>query len=106
MDDGRHAPCCQTVSPDVLETDAQEFNCDTCVVRQRFDGLDPENAEAWGAFQTCATRFCVESRSTGAVLTRIGESLETEAFADLVARISLIYDGVVPVRRSGVSDGA
>lgn len=59
---------------------------------------DPINAEAWRLFQTTVTRFTVDTQTVALVLTRIAGDWPGDAFADLLARFSILYDVVNPPR--------
>lgn len=96
-DTGRHTPCCLTADDDVIETDAQEFNCETCEVKTRRAALDPENTRAVDVFGQCVTRFCRETQTSALVLGCLTANDSPEQVVDLVARLEVLYDVFVPV---------
>lgn len=83
---------------ETLAHDGQAFDCETCVVRQALDGLDADNAAAWGLFRRLCTRFVVDRRLTPMLLARETAGLDDEDTADLVTRLSILYEAFYPVR--------
>ena len=59
-------------------------------------GLDSDNAKAWNLTHQMCTRFLSDSQAIGPVLVRLTSDLDEDEFADLLRRISLIYDVLVP----------
>lgn len=74
------------------------------MVRQALDGLNTDNREAWGLFQTLCTRFLIETKSVGPVFVRLCEGRDVEDVTDLALRVALIYDVYYPPRST--PDGA
>lgn len=64
------------------------------------EGLYPENADAWQMFHQIATRFVVDAGLAGAVFRRLTDKADTETVEDLLERLSVIYDLVMPEKRS------
>lgn len=96
-DTGKLTPCCLTADREVVETDAQEFQCDTCEVKARREALDPENVRAVDVFGRCVTRFCRETQTSALVLKCLTAQDSPEQVVDLVARLDVLYDVFVPV---------
>jgi hypothetical protein len=88
--------CCQFASDEDLETESDLFNCDACPVRDALDALWPENAAAWALFNRIARRFVADLHAGGEALHRLTADLDAEDFADLLDRLTLIYDVVCP----------
>jgi hypothetical protein len=88
--------CCQFVDQDVLDTDPDEFDCDTCVVRDRQADLWPENADAWRLYHQLVTRFLVDGQLLPVALTRLTADMTLEAFTDALDRLAVIYDVLQP----------
>jgi hypothetical protein len=59
---------------------------------EALDGLDPENRRAWDLMHTIASRFLADAHAIPAVLSRLTAEDDMETFADLVTRLSIIYD--------------
>lgn len=99
-DEGRLTPCCQTADAELLETDGDQFNCDICAFNRWRQELDADNQAAWRVFHQVGTRFCIETRSTGAVLRKVADELTADEFGELVARLSVIYEAFYPKRKA------
>ena len=86
---------------ETVETESEGvFNCDTCPVRIAQDGLDRENRAAWELIQTLSTRFLVETHSVPVALMRLtADVIDPEEFADVMTRLSIIYDVQCPARK-------
>lgn len=104
VDEGRHTPCCQFATDEEIHGDRAMFDCDRCVVADHLDTLAPENARAWSLFHQLCARFVVDTGCTAAVLTRLTAETSAREYADLVARVALIFDVYYPPKRA--SDGA
>jgi hypothetical protein len=65
-------------------------------VRTGFDALDAENREAWTVFQSAVTRFTFDLHLVPLVLAPVLDARPPEARADLVARLTLLYDTLYP----------
>lgn len=78
------------------ETDAQEFDCETCPVALAFEGLWPENRAAWGLSRRLLTRFTVDLHALPIALDRATRDLPAEDFLDLLDRLTMIYDALAP----------
>jgi hypothetical protein len=88
--------CCQVASDDEIETDPAVFDCDTCPVAQALGDLWPENAQAWDLFKRLATRFVVDAGLAASVFQRLTEDLDVDEMQELVERLTVIYDLVMP----------
>lgn len=82
--------------PELIETDPEVFQCETCEVSDRIQGLDAENARAWRLFQSLQTRFLVENRAVGMALAVFTADDSPEDVADLISRLSVLYDVYFP----------
>ena len=63
---------------------------------QQWAALDPENQEAWTVWQRVARRFVFDFHLGAIVLAPELATRTPEAQADLLARLGLIYDRVMP----------
>ncbi len=79
-----------------LETDGEQYDCETCPVADHLQGLWPENAEAWRIYRLLASRFLVDLHAGGAALTKLTADLDEEPFEDLMQRLAIIYDVLCP----------
>lgn len=95
-DERKQAPCCQFADADALEFEAELFDCETCAVAAHLDGLDADNKRAWDLTGRICTRMLGETRAIGPVLVRLLDDLDTEEMSDMVARVSIVYDAIIP----------
>jgi hypothetical protein len=80
-----------------LASDGQEYDCQTCVVWERVEGLDPENREAWQLFGSIVSRLTLEIPGVvGPMFAKVIRDLNSEDAIELVQRLSVIYDTVIP----------
>jgi len=100
LGDGQHTPCCQTADAEVVETDSEQFNCETCEVARRIEGLDTENRRAWGLFHQVCSRFAMETRSSGTVLAQLTREEDEDDMRQLTTRLAILYDGYYPRKKS------
>ncbi len=84
------------VDADVLETDGEQFDCSTCALAAAQAGLRPENAEAWRVYGQIARRFIVDAGLGSHVMTHCLAGRDAEDALDLMDRLALIYDELVP----------
>lgn len=96
MDERPNAACCLFASEEEIETDAEQYDCESCVVAQALTRLWPENARAWHLSRTLLTRFSHELQIAPLVLDRLTRDDDPEAFTDLVDRLAIIYAELVP----------
>lgn len=88
----------------MLETDPEAFQCHACIVAERIDALAPENAAAWTTFRRVVTRFHMDTHTVGVALASLTVGADPDDAADLMARLSLLYDVYYPPKKA--SDGA
>lgn len=96
MDELQHTPCCQFADDDTIATDAAAFDCGACPVMEALEGLDPENRRAWNLMHTIASRFLADTHAVPLVLSRLTADDDPETLADLMTRLSIIYDVTCP----------
>lgn len=99
MDERPALACCQLVEPDVLETDAALFDCDTCAVAQALADLWPENVVAWTFFHRLSSRLVRDTHLAGELLRSYTADWDPDAIADLIDRLALVHDVLVPVKQ-------
>lgn len=88
--------CCRFADDDTLNEEPDLFDCETCAVEAQLAGMDADNKRAWDLAHLLLSRFMHDTQSMGAVLTRLSADLDDEDFADLVRRLSMIYDVLMP----------
>lgn len=96
--DHRGAACCQLADAETVETDPEQFDCDTCAVRAAVDALDDANAEAWAVFHRVYTRFIVDWHLVTERLRLETAGWSPQAVLDLFDRLAIIYDELAPRR--------
>jgi hypothetical protein len=80
-----------------LEGDGAQFDCQTCEVANRLEDLDPDNRQAWHLFGQTVTRLCVDVPGLVApFIAKVISELDADDAMDLLARLSIIYDKVLP----------
>ncbi|MGE3521168.1 MAG: hypothetical protein AB7J63_19670, partial [Vicinamibacterales bacterium] len=60
------------------------------------DTLDADNARAWELAHLLWSRFLSDAHGVTPALLRLTTDLDDEAFADLLRRLTLMYDVLVP----------
>ena len=65
-------------------------------MRLGFEALDAENREAWTVFQSSVTRFTFDLHLVPLVLGPVLDAKAPDVRADLVARLTLLYDTLYP----------
>lgn len=88
---------------DEIETDVDVYDCQTCTVADALEELWPENRAAWTFFRKLLTRFTFDLGCVGMALDRLTRDFEPEELADLLNRLSLIYDELYPAAAPEVS---
>jgi hypothetical protein len=91
---------------ELVEAIPEDFECETCEVRERLDSLASENAYAWSIFQQAYTRLAFDGNAFGEVVRRLTAHLSEDEFADLWGRMNILYDVLVPppARTKGAAD--
>lgn len=90
--------CCESADDEQLQYEPELFNCATCPVLQARQDLWPENLDAWFIFRTLASRLVVDAHLGPEVFRRLTEDRDTDAVADVLERLSLIHDAVMPAK--------
>lgn len=65
--------------------------------------LEDDNAEAWSIFQKLARRFVVDAELVAMVYQRLTAHLEADDAADMLERMCVIYDLVMPEKKPSSS---
>ncbi len=95
--DSKVIPCCQFASDEELSGDGEQYDCQTCVVAARVEELDSENSEAWRLFGRLVSRLTMDVPGlVTPILERIVSDLDRDDALDLLQRLSVIYDTVIP----------
>jgi hypothetical protein len=96
VDHRNDSPCCLLADDAEVEAIPEDFECETCEVRDRLDRLDPENTYAWSVFQQAYTRLAFDGYAFGEIVRRLTAHLDGDDFADLWCRMNILYDVLVP----------
>lgn len=97
-DDYKHKTCCLTADDDLIESEPAVFDCETCDLGCGLHDLDDANKEAWMLFQQMLSRLTMEHPGlAAAVLSRVIERYSADDALDLLQRLSIIYDVLIPV---------
>lgn len=92
----KEEPCCQHADEETVESDCEEFDCETCPVYEALQALWPENLEAWTLFHRLACRVSADYQMTSPVLAAVLRERDAEESLDLLDRFATIYDLVYP----------
>jgi hypothetical protein len=84
------------VDQEVLDTDAEHFDCATCPVADAQDTLDRENQDAWQLYGRICTRFAVDMGVTADVLRAHVDGWPAADVVDLLERFAVMYDVLSP----------
>jgi len=96
QDDRQHYACCQFADQEALEHEAESFDCEHCPVAEHLESLDTDNRRAWDLAHTLGQRFLVDNHALGPVLVSVMDGMDLDDRIDLVRRLNLIYDVLVP----------
>ena len=96
MDERPSCACCQFQDQEILDTDAAQFDCETCEVRIAQASVFPENRDAWEMFQILSSRFVWDSQSLGAFFIRLTDGWTDDEVTDRLQRCAVIYDVLYP----------
>ena len=88
--------CCQTADDETLEHEIDAFDCETCPIQQRLTALDVDNRRAWELAHLLWTRLIWDMQGAMPALLRLTPDLDEDGFADLLRRLAIIYDVLVP----------
>lgn len=91
--------CCEAADEEQLRYEPELFNCTTCPVAAARASVWPENLDAWHVFQRLAARVVVETHVGAEVFRRLTEERGPDDVDDLVERLSVIYEWLVPPPR-------
>ena len=91
--------CCQVVDDDILEQEAEQFDCSACLLQEHSSALDTENQEAWALYRSRCNRFTQDLRAGAVVLDRLTQHLSAEEFSEMAERLRIIYDVVSPPKK-------
>ena len=96
MDQRQQVACCQFADDEALEHEGDCFDCEHCPVTAHMAGMDADNRRAWDLAHLVLTRFAHDSQGVAAFVLRLTPDLEEADFADLLRRLTLIYDVLAP----------
>lgn len=97
MDRGRDSTCCRTADPEIVESEPDVFECETCDFREHVEGLDEDNADAWRCYaKLTAHRWVLDIEAGAWWINRLLGDRDDDECDDLMARVSIIYDTLHP----------
>jgi hypothetical protein len=79
-----------------VETELEQYDCETCAIKAALAGLDDDNRRAWVTWQQVAHRIVVDLQAGGTVLGWALADLDPPAALACVERLSIIYDTLQP----------
>lgn len=98
--------CCLLAADADIEADPEAYRCfradrpddPPCAVADALDQLyaDDANRQAWQLFRQVATRFLSDAHAIPLALERLTADMDAETFADVVERLTVIYNVVCP----------
>ena len=88
--------CCQLADAEIIEQEADQFDCSACPLLEHSAMLDDENREAWSLYRACCNRFTHDLHAGSVVLDRLTQHLSADEFADCAERLRIIYDVMQP----------
>lgn len=88
--------CCQLADEELVEQEADAYDCEACPVAAQMADLDADNRAAWALYRTCCNRFVVDLQAGAVLLDRLTADQDAEEFAATCERLRLIHDTVQP----------
>lgn len=80
----------------MVASDPEAFNCETCPVRTLQAALDRDSQRALTIWAHIGRRFVLEHGLAGWTLQRLTRGWTDEEQTDLIERLALLYDMLVP----------
>lgn len=74
------------------------YDCQTCAVADRLDGLDADNMRAWRLYRDLVSRLAMDLHCGGEVLKRLTATISDDDWPDVWNRLALLYDILQPVK--------
>lgn len=96
LDHGQTTTCCQRATPDEIADEPHRYDCDQCALRERLDGLDRVNAEAWDVYGVCCGRLVRACGLVPTAMAAITAGWSADERADLIARLECIHAMLMP----------
>ena len=97
MDRGRDATCCRSADPEIVESEPEMFECETCEFRQRVDGLDADNQAAWRLYARMNSHRWLWDMQCGPWwLGELFREMDPDDRDDAMERIDVIHDTLHP----------
>lgn len=79
-----------------MDADPEVYDCQTCEMAHQVGTLGRANAEAWAIFQRVCGRFAHEAGLMSLRLTLETDGWPAQDVIDLLDRLEIIYDEVMP----------
>lgn len=106
MDERPQHPCAAFATDEEIQSDPDVYDCgEDCPVHAALEDLWPENAEAWRLYHSLVSRFVADLGAGAEALRRATSGVaDGEAWAELLERLSLIYDLLCPPSTPAAKD--
>lgn len=83
--------------PEIVASEPEAFDCDTCEHRRQWDGLDDDNVAAWRFYVSLLAHRWIRDIDAGHWwLARLCRGMDDDEVAELFERVSVIYDVLQP----------
>lgn len=79
-----------------IDSEPEQFNCDTCPRRLAAEGLDDENRAAWALWKALNNRFLGETQCVGPVFMRLTADQRPDELLDTCERLRVLFDTFSP----------
>lgn len=80
-----------------MATEPEVFDCEVCEFRQRVDGLDADNVQAWQTYADIFRhRWVWDVQAGGWWLAKVVDALGEDEQDEVLARVDVIYDTLHP----------
>lgn len=89
-------PCCLFTDDATIESDLEQFDCETCGLRAQLVALDEENQEAWQMYRRLARRILGDLDARAVALDRLTRGWPAARFEAMVDRLNVIHDVLQP----------
>jgi hypothetical protein len=86
------------VDQDVLDTDAEHFDCETCPVRCMQGTLDAPNWEAWDIYHRLHARLVVDLKLAPVLFPVLVNGWPAPDVLELTERLAILHDVLAPMQ--------
>ena len=93
---GKTATCCVRATEEQVEAEPERFDCSTCELKSRTEGLFLANAEAWRVYQILCGRTVRMCEAYGMALEWVTAGWSSAERLHLLQRLDVILDVISP----------